>query len=645
PFTVVGVGDMSGDVFGNGMLLSPAIRLVAAFDHRDIFIDPDPDPATTLAERQRLFDLPRSSWQDYDKALLSRGGGIFPRSLKSIELSAEAAAALGLAPGKATPQEIMSAILRAPVDLLWFGGIGTYVRATEESDDEVGDRANDAIRVAAKTLRAKVVGEGANLGMTQLARIEFGLNGGRCNSDAIDNSAGVNTSDVEVNIKIAFGAAIRAGALTLPARNELLVEMTDEVAGLVLRNNYLQTLAISLTERRGLEEIGFESRMMADLESRGLLDRAVEFLPDDTAIAERIRLGHGLTRAEIGVLLAYGKLTLFDELLRSSVPDDAYLGRELYRYFPVRMHEAFAAFIDDHRLRREIIATMLANSMINRGGPTLVNRLVEETGAGVDAIAFAFAAARDAYGLTDLNARIDALDTRIPGALQLDLYDAVQTHMLASIVWFLGNADRTDGLDAVVGHFRAGIAELAPIIERVLPAYLAESTDGLVARYTEGGVPVSLARRIARLPVYAMIPDMVLIGDRTGEALDRVAACYFAVAAHFQIGRLEEVARGLVIEDYYDRVALDRARRTLADAHRRITAEALCASPAKAEARETRKPKTKGGIANPFDAWLALHRAEADRIARATRDIAEAGELTVSRVAVAAGLISDLAKG
>ncbi|MEZ5840052.1 MAG: NAD-glutamate dehydrogenase [Hyphomicrobiales bacterium] len=352
PFTVAGVGDMSGDVFGNGMLLEQ-IRLVAAFDHRDIFIDPDPVPSTGFAERRRLFDLPRSSWQDYDKALISKGGGIFPRSREVDRPLLEAAAAIGLAPGKATPQEVMSAILRARVDLLWFGGIGTYVRSGDETDDDVGDRANDAIRVAARTLRTRVVGEGANLGMTQRARIEFGLAGGRCNSDAIDNSAGVNTSDVEVNIKIAFGAAIRAGALTLPARNDILVEMTDAVADLVLRNNYLQTLAISLTERHGLEDIGFEVRLMTGLEGRGLLDRAVEFLPDDAAIAERIRLGHGLTRAELGVLLAYAKLTLFDDLLRSSVPDDAYLGRELYRYFPARMHEEFASFIDGHQLRRK----------------------------------------------------------------------------------------------------------------------------------------------------------------------------------------------------------------------------------------------------------------------------------------------------
>ena len=629
PFSVVGVGDMSGDVFGNGMLLSRQTRLIAAFDHRDIFLDPDPDPETSHGERERLFRLARSSWQDYDRKKISKGGGVFSRSAKRITISAEARAALGIDAERLTPPELISAILRAPADLLWFGGIGTYVRALHESDDDVGDRANDAVRVVARDLRVKVVGEGANLGMTQNARIEFALHGGRCNSDAIDNSAGVNTSDVEVNIKIALGAAMRAGRLTLKARNRLLVEMTDQVAALVLRNNYLQTLALSLAERRSREETGIYKRFMDDFESRGLLDRVVENLPEDADLENRAKGGQYLTRPEIAVLLAYAKIVLFDEILESSVPDDAYLGRELYRYFPELMHEGFSEYIETHQLRREIIATMLANSMVNRGGPTLVYRLAEETGARVEDIAFAFAATRDSFGLTELNSKIDALDNRLPGALQLELYAAVQDHLVDRIVWFLRIAPREGGLAAVVRHFRAGITELAPVVDRYLPPYLAERVEETEKRYVAAGVPRGLARRVSRLPVFALIPDMVAVADHSGVALATVAEAFFAIAEYFKIGRLEDRARTLDVKDYYDRLALDRARQTLGEAHRRITVAVLAVA-------------TQDG--DPMGGWIAERRGDAERTARATRDIAEKGGLTVSRLAVAAGLLADLAR-
>jgi len=336
PVTVVGVGDMSGDVFGNGMLLSRQIRLVAAFDHRDIFIDPNPDAAVSFAERERLFAPPRSSWQDYDKSLISAGGGVFPRSLKSVPLSPEIQAALGLTAAHVTPAELMQAILTADVDLLWFGGIGTYVRASLETDADAGDRANDGIRITGASLRAKVVGEGANLGLTQRGRIEYALKGGRINTDAIDNSAGVNSSDLEVNIKIALAPLLANGSLTLPARNDFLVTMTDEVAALCLRNNYLQGLALSLAERSGLSELPDHWELIQQLEQRGLLDRAVEFLPSDSVISSRAAAGKGLTRPELAVILAYAKLTLYADLLDSPAIADEYLAGELYRYFPRR---------------------------------------------------------------------------------------------------------------------------------------------------------------------------------------------------------------------------------------------------------------------------------------------------------------------
>jgi glutamate dehydrogenase len=371
PFTVCGVGDMSGDVFGNGMLLSPMIKLVAAFDHRDIFLDPVPDPGRALAERRRLFALPRSTWRDYDAANISTGGGVFSRAAKAIRLSAEARRLLDLDKPEATPFEVANAILKARTDLLWFGGIGTYIRSTEESDAEVGDRVNDAIRITAAQVRAKVIGEGANLGVTQRGRIEAASAGVRLNTDAIDNSAGVNTSDVEVNVKIALASAIRENRLSIEARNALLREMTDDVAALVLRNNYRQTLALSLAEGRRAEDVPFAQSFMHMLEAEGRLDRSVEFLPSDEILDERAKRGAGLTRPELAALLAYAKLALDDQIRASDVPDDLFFEGELTGYFPVAMRERFAGDIAAHRLRREIIATQLSNAVINQSGPPL----------------------------------------------------------------------------------------------------------------------------------------------------------------------------------------------------------------------------------------------------------------------------------
>ncbi|WP_425089358.1 NAD-glutamate dehydrogenase [Stappia sp.] len=623
PFTVAGVGDMSGDVFGNGMLLSKAIRLVAAFDHRDIFLDPDPDPATTWEERKRVFELGRSSWQDYDTSLISKGGGVFSRQSKSIALSPEIQELLGVTKSKATPQEVINAILKMNVDLLWFGGIGTYIRAAGESDADVGDRANDAIRVTAGDVGAKVIGEGANLGMTQRARIAFNRRGGRCNSDAIDNSAGVNSSDMEVNIKIALGAAVRANTLTVADRNVLLAEMTEEVAALVLRNNYLQTLAISLSETRGMEEFGYQRRMMRQLEQAGLLDRAVEELPDEVALDELEATETGLTRAETGVLLAYAKLTLYDKLLDSTVPDDAYLARELFRYFPVQMQERYAQEVEGHRLRREIIATMLANSMINRGGPTYLTRIADQTGAEPAHIAQAFAVVRDAYGLTALNTEIDALDTQVDGGLQLRLYAAVQNLVLEQSVWFLRNVDFANGLEAQVVRFRSGIEALAPSLAEVVQDAMRAEVTAEAARLGEAGVPEELAQRIARLPLEAEVPDIVLVAEQSGRALPEVASVFFKVAGHFRLGAMETKARDLRILDYYDGLALDRARATLAGAHRDVTRNALAA----------------GG----FETWLDENEARVMRTARAANEIME-GDLTVSKFSVAASLLAELAQ-
>jgi glutamate dehydrogenase len=627
PFTVVGVGDMSGDVFGNGMLREKTIKLIAAFDHRDIFIDPDPDPERSFAERKRMFDLPRSSWQDFDKSLISKGGGVYPRTAKDIRLSPQTQKLFGVGE-HVTPQELIRAILKASADLIFFGGIGTYIRASDESDEAAGDRANDAVRVAGKDLRCKVIGEGANLGMTQRGRIEAAVHGIRLNTDAIDNSAGVNTSDMEVNIKIALSIPLRDGRLTMDARNALLHEMTDEVAGLVLRNNYLQPLALSLSQRRGMEDFGFLQRLMQTLEARGLLDRAVEFLPDDMQLAERRRRSQPFTRPELSVLLAYAKLTLNEDLLESAVPDDPYLARELGRYFPKVIGQRYPDALEHHRLRREIIVTQLANSMINRGGPSLTVRIADQTGAGPASIASAFAAVRDSYGMTALNTAIDGLDNKTSGKLQLDLYAAVQELLLDRIIWFLRNVDLAKGLADVVTHYRDGIAAVVAALDGALSQDARDARAARRQELTKAGVPEELAGHIANLAALTAAPDIVLVADRTGRPVGEIAATYFAVGAFFRLDRIAAAASAIPVADYFDRLALDRARDSIGDAERRIAAAMV----------------GNGAVGtDAVEAWVVPRRNEVERIRMAIHEIVNSG-LTLSKLSVTASLLGDLVK-
>ncbi len=625
PFTVAGVGDMSGDVFGNGMLLSKAIRLVAAFDHRDIFLDPDPDPGSSFAERARMFALPRSSWADYDATRISAGGGVFSRAAKTVPLSPQVRTLLGLAGDHATPVEVMRAILKAKVDLLWFGGIGTYVRAASESDGEVGDKGNDALRITGTEIGAAVVGEGANLGMTQRARIEYGAAGGHCNSDAIDNSAGVNCSDVEVNIKIALTPAVISGRLDRAARDALLADMTDEVAGLVLANNHSQTLALSLCERLGVADLPFQRRMVAALERMGRLDRKVETLPDDAGFSVREKAGRALTRSEIGVLLAYAKMSGKVDLLASDVPDDPLFAGELHAYFPARLARDFTDGIDGHRLKREIVATRLANVVVDRGGPTFLTRVADRTGAGVPAIVRAFVAARGVFGLADLERGLDDLDGRLSGALQLELYGRVRDLATTGTVWFLRHVSFRDGVGAVIERFGAAVAALEPELEALLPTASLAVVEAERARLVAAGVPADLADRLAHLDVVVEIPDIALITERTTRRLAEVAIAHFAVADRLSIDRLEAMVRGLPVADYYDGLALDRAARSLDDAHRGIVAEALAC----------------GGV----EAWEARFGPEIRRaLAVVDETLGENGTPSVSRFTVAASLLADLAE-
>ncbi len=628
PFTVAGVGDMSGDVFGNGILLSPAIRLVAAFDHRDIFIDPSPDPAISHAERQRIFNLPRSSWQDYNKSLISHGGGVFSRSLKAIPLAPEVRALLDLDKPQATPFEVMTAILKARVDLLWFGGIGTYIRASAESDDQVGDRANDPIRVAGADVRARVIGEGANLGATQRGRIEAAQKGIKLNTDAIDNSAGVNTSDVEVNLKIALARPERDGRLSQSDRNNLLVAMTNEVGALVLRNNYLQTLALSLAERRGVADNGFLARLMQSLERRGLLDRGVEFLPDDAMIAERSLRGQPFTRPELAVLFAYVKLTLYDDLLVTGVPDDPYLARELSQYFPHEVRDKFPDSVEHHRLRREIISTNLANAMINRGGSTCVARLIDETDADLSTIAMAFVAVDESYGFERLNNAIDALDNKIDGQLQLGLYAAVQDLLLSRMAWYARNVDFSAGLDAVISRFGPSIREIAAGLDDALPQDLQAGRSKRRQDLIEGGVPAELAGELADLDALVSAPDIVTVARRSDRAFADTATTFFAAKANFRLDRIIAAARGVPANDFFERLAVDRAMDQIAAAERRLVADMLATGQSGQQAAET---------------WLAAH-PEATRIRRSVEEIAASG-LTLAKLTVAANSLGDLVKG
>jgi glutamate dehydrogenase len=628
PFTTLGVGDMSGDVFGNGALLSRQMKLIAAFDHRDILIDPNPDPERSFAERQRLFLLPRSSWQDYDKTLISAGGGLFSRQLKSIPVSEQMRTMTGLTAAAVTPHQLIHALLKSEVDLLWLGGIGTYVKATEESASDVGDRANDALRINAADLKAKVVGEGANLGVTQKGRVEFARRGGRINTDAIDNSAGVNSSDMEVNIKIPLGAAEQAGTISREQRNELLAGMTDDVAALVLRNNYMQTLSLSLAVARGTEETGYAILLMHQLEKRGLLDREIEGLPTDQEIKARDARREGLTRPEFAVLLAYAKIALHQDLLESNVPDDEYLSRELERYFPQKIIQRHGGEIRQHRLKREIVARMLSNSMINRGGPGFVARLQSESGATAAQIAAAFAVARDSFDFTAHNTAIDALDNRIASSLQIKLYLDLQSQLRRATQWFLRNTNLNLGINDVVSRFRQGIGELKNTLHEILPAVARQTLRKHEKELEAGGVPGELARRIAGLAYLQRAPDIVQVAKETSCSLAVAARVLYASGLRFHIDELTERALDLVARDLFERLAINRTMDQILLSHRTVTRQVLAYNQ------------------GDGDSWQAWSDANEERISVVTKTIEELlaeAPFDLAKLSVAQGLLSDLA--
>ncbi len=586
PFTVVGVGDMAGDVFGNGMLLSEKIRLVAAFNHQHVFLDPDPDLAASFTERKRLFDLPRSTWDDYDRSLLSEGGGIYSRDLKAIRVSPRVREILHLEGEELTPNELIHAMLQAPVELLWFGGIGTYVKASTERNGEVGDRANDALRIDGFELRAQVVGEGANLGLTQQGRIEAAIGGVRLNTDALDNSAGVDCSDHEVNIKVLLGEAERAGDLTRKRRDHILVEMTDEVGRLVLRDNYLQSQAITVAQQKGLSRLDRLGRFMRALEKEGRLDREIEYLPDDATLVRRMKDRVGLTRPELAVLLAYAKIAVYDELLPSDLPEEEWTGAELRRYFPEPLRETFAERIAEHRLHREILATMVTNAMLNRVGITFVHEMKERTGLPADEVARAFLAARDVLQLPPLYASIEELDNRVPAALQAEMLAEASGAVEQVVAWMLRELPRPIDVVGTVERFGSGVAELTGGLDTLLPRSHHIACERQAAAYVSRGAPAPLAMRVAQLEALVPACQIVRIADEAGVASLRAAEVYYAVGEAFGFDWLHGIAAELPVDSAWDKLAVTSVVDDLYGHQATIAAHALAVAPAGASAME-----------------------------------------------------------
>jgi glutamate dehydrogenase len=564
PFTVAGIGDMSGDVFGNGMLLSEQIQLVVAFDHRHIFIDPTPDVARSFAERQRLFNLPRSSWDDYDKSLISHGGGVYPRGAKSISLSPEARAVLGIDTADLAPVELLRAILQAPVDLLYNGGIGTYVKASFESHAQVGDKASDAFRVNGNELRCKVLAEGGNLGCTQNGRIEFAQHGGRIYTDAIDNSAGVDCSDHEVNIKILLGGVVEAGDLTLKQRNDLLASMTDEVGLLVLTDNYYQSQALDVATHRPLYVLDGQQRLMQWLEGSHRLNRAIEFLPTDDEIARRKARKQGLTAPEGAVVLAYAKMAVFDALVASNLPDDPYFNRALKAYFPQVLTEKFGDAIAAHPLKREIIATFITNTVVNRTGATFVNFIAAEAGSTVADVIRAFTLAREIFDLEPLWDQIDALDYRVDAQLQLDLLTKLIAIAQRASRWILRVRAQSTDMPTLITRYQPAARELRNHLADWLPAAAHADWQKAADTLVQAGVEAELAQNLTALEFIFPALDLVDLAQNANTGLEQAARAYFGIEAELglsawrtQINRLptdtlwQTQARGSARDDVY----------------------------------------------------------------------------------------------
>jgi glutamate dehydrogenase len=611
PFTVVGIGDMSGDVFGNGMLLSPQIRLVAAFDHRHVFLDPDPDPEAALAERRRLFELPRSSWADYNPDLISKGGGVFARELKAISISPELAVRLDLPRGteQLTPTELIHALLLAPVDLLWNGGIGTYVKASTETPADVGDTANDAVRADGAELRCRVVGEGGNLGFTQRGRIEYALAGGQINTDAIDNSAGVDTSDHEVNIKILLDRAVAAGSIDRDQRNALLESVTDHVAALVLRDNYLQNVLLGMARRNSYPLLSVAARIIHALESTGELDRELEFLPSDKEIAARQAAGLGLTSPELAVVAAYSKISLTAHITDSTVPDEPWFATVLANYFPQPIAERFGHDLASHPLHREIISTCLVNDMVNRTGSSFVHRAIEETGVDTAQITRAYAITREVFGLKALWAEIEELDSKVPTPAQHAGYQEIRRLLDRATRWLVDVRYPITDVASEVARFGPAIAELTPRVTELLRGTERENLYGEVDQLVALGLPRELALKLSELLNAFLLLDVVEIASASDRTPREVAELHFALSERFSVDAMLTAVTDLPRTDRWTALARAALRHDVYAALSSITSSVL--------------RSTDPSLPGP-ERTAAWEAANEERVARARATLAEA---------------------
>ena len=629
PFTVVGCGDMSGDVFGNGMLLSDQIKLVGAFNHAHIFIDPDPDPAASFAERKRLFDMPRGGWGEYDPKLIAKGGGLFERGAKSIALTPQIRKLFDIEEEALPPNALIATMLRAEVDLLWFGGIGTYVKASGEFDAAAGDRANDALRVDANALRCKVIGEGANLGMTQRARIEYARGGGRLNSDSIDNSAGVDCSDHEVNIKIVLGGAVQQGAMTQKQRDRQLAAMTGEVAALCLEDNYAQTQAITLIETQAHRLLDRHQRLMRSLERAGILDRNIEFLPDDDAIDTLDSTGQGLTRPEIAVLFAYAKNATYSELLRSDLPDDPMLAEDLARYFPAPLRAKHAEAIGNHTLRREIIATSVTNSMLNRTGPSFISEMRDRSGMEAPEIARAYMVVREVFALRPLWAEIEALDNIASSAAQTEMLREINRTVHRTTQWFLRNAGHPLDITALLAAYAPGIETLAQRMDDILQPGQCCDVAQRTERFAGPGIPEALARRIGGLKMLSTACDIIRISGAMMLKPADVARTYFALGDRFRLDWLRRGANRLTPDSAWHKLALEAIIDDLWATQSALSAQVL---------------EGANGCAQPIQSWAAPRGEPLQRVERLIGEIEAAGQIDLAMLTVANRALRDLAE-
>jgi glutamate dehydrogenase len=624
---------MSGDVFGNGMLLSEHIRLIAAFDHRHIFIDPSPEASKSFVERHRMFNLPRSSWEDYNVKLISKGGGIYPRSVKSIDLTTEAKVALGIDPEvtSVTPNELLTMILKAPVDLLWNGGIGTYIKATTETHAQVGDKANDSIRINGSDIRARVVGEGGNLGATQLGRIEAAHAGVKLNTDAIDNSAGVDTSDHEVNIKILLDQAVTAGSLSVDDRNKQLAVMTDEVGELVLRDNYEQNLILAQARFQAPEMLRVHKRLIQSLESNGHLNRTIEYLPTDSQMDAMHAQGQGLTSPELSVLMAYVKIDLTRDRANDEIVNEPWCQEILKNYFPSGVRVKYADLMATHPLRKEIISTVMINDMVNRAGTTYAWRAAEESGAGTSEILRAFVVSREVFGLSQLWTDLEKLDGLVSTNCQTELFLESRRLLDRATRWFLQSRGGRLNVEEEIAKFAPIVAKLTNSVPGLLRGVERQRADDIAKKYQAQGVPANLAIRTGSFLDEFSLLDIIEIANREKSSPENVAELYFALSERYDIDRMLFHITALARDDRWTAYARSALRSDLYVALAALTSRIVQAT------------KDSDSIDSRISQWEAKFAEGVARTRATLNEIAHSEQNDLATLSVALRAIRTLA--